>query len=222
MVPQSRFRSARAGGDVEGYEGSRRWKGRSDARDDIFCRYRNLDVITIEPMRKITTAPVCNIGHFDSELQVAALQNLSVIKSRRRFDENRIGRWARHSAPVVGAGWMGCESRKCMGLLPSFVLVIVVHQQTLAQDRALEQRVKYKKASLYAAPRSRKEKLRLHWENRPVSSRRMMRARNSQPTFGCSQDGRIKPDHLPVDEGGLRLKGLIAENAQITSALAKS
>ena len=51
-----------------------------DAADkaDIFVTATgNIDVITIEHMRKMKDmAIVCNIGHFDNEIQVAALRNL--------------------------------------------------------------------------------------------------------------------------------------------------
>ena len=50
------------------------WAGKAD----IFVTATgNLDVITIEHMRKMKDmAIVCNIGHFDNEIQVAALKNL--------------------------------------------------------------------------------------------------------------------------------------------------
>ena len=47
-------------------------------RADIFCTATgNVDVITVDHMRKMKDrAIVCNIGHFDSEIQVAGLKNL--------------------------------------------------------------------------------------------------------------------------------------------------
>src|SRR3970282_157841 len=61
---------------VEGYEVVPRDDAAS--RADIFVTATgNVDVITIEHMRKMKhRAIVCNIGHFDSEIQVAALTNL--------------------------------------------------------------------------------------------------------------------------------------------------
>src|SRR5580700_7879258 len=60
---------------MEGYEVTTMEDAAS--RADIFCTATgNVDVITIEHMRKMKDrAIVCNIGHFDSEIQVAALKN---------------------------------------------------------------------------------------------------------------------------------------------------
>ena len=47
----------------------------------------NLDVITIEHMRKMKDMSiVCNIGHFDNEIQIAALRNLKWINVKPQVD----------------------------------------------------------------------------------------------------------------------------------------
>jgi adenosylhomocysteinase len=58
-------------------------------RADIFVTATgNVDVITIEHMRKMKhRAIVCNIGHFDSEIQVAALKNLKWDNIKPQVDE---------------------------------------------------------------------------------------------------------------------------------------
>src|SRR5947199_6917698 len=58
-------------------------------RADIFCTATgNLDVITIEHMRAMKDrAIVCNIGHFDSEIQVAGLKNLKWHNVKPQVDE---------------------------------------------------------------------------------------------------------------------------------------
>src|ERR1700743_3533710 len=58
-------------------------------RADIFCTATgNVDVITIEHMRKMKDrAIVCNIGHFDSEIQVHALKNLKWTNVKPQVDE---------------------------------------------------------------------------------------------------------------------------------------
>jgi adenosylhomocysteinase len=49
----------------------------ADKADIFVTATGNIDVITIEHMRKMKDmAIVCNIGHFDNEIQVAALKNL--------------------------------------------------------------------------------------------------------------------------------------------------
>src|SRR5215813_8039252 len=59
------------------------------SRADIFVTATgNLDVITIEHMRKMKDrAIVANIGHFDSEIQVAALRNLKWHNVKPQVDE---------------------------------------------------------------------------------------------------------------------------------------
>ena len=47
----------------------------ADKADIFVTATGNIDVITIEHMRKMKDmAIVCNIGHFDNEIQVAALE----------------------------------------------------------------------------------------------------------------------------------------------------
>ena len=59
------------------------------SRADIFVTATgNVDVITIEHMRQMKDrAIVCNIGHFDSEIQVAALKNLKWVSIKPQVDE---------------------------------------------------------------------------------------------------------------------------------------
>src|SRR5271157_2164670 len=72
---------------MEGYEVTTMDDAAS--RADIFVTATgNIDVITIEHMRKMRDrAIVCNIGHFDSEIQVAALRNLKWNNVKPQVDE---------------------------------------------------------------------------------------------------------------------------------------
>ena len=58
-------------------------------RADIFVTATgNLDVITVEHMRAMKhRAIVCNIGHFDSEIQVAGLKNFKWDNVKPQVDE---------------------------------------------------------------------------------------------------------------------------------------
>src|ERR1051325_12078716 len=58
-------------------------------RADIFVTATgNVDVITIDHMRKMKDrAIVCNIGHFDSEIQVASLRNFKWDNIKPQVDE---------------------------------------------------------------------------------------------------------------------------------------
>ena len=59
----------------------------ADKADIFVTATGNLDVITIEHMRKMKDMSiVCNIGHFDNEIQVAALKNLKWINVKPQVD----------------------------------------------------------------------------------------------------------------------------------------
>ena len=69
---------------------SRRWTMRRSRADIFVTATGNVDVITVDHMRAMKDrAIVCNIGHFDSEIQVAALRN---FKWAVVVDVNRDGR----------------------------------------------------------------------------------------------------------------------------------
>jgi len=58
-------------------------------KGDVFCTATgNVDVITLEHMRKMKDrAIVCNIGHFDSEIQINALKNYKWDEIKPQVDE---------------------------------------------------------------------------------------------------------------------------------------
>jgi adenosylhomocysteinase len=101
------------------------------SRGDIFVTTTgNIDVITIDHMREMKDrAIVCNIGHFDSEIQIAALKNMSWNNIKPQVDEitfpdgNRIILLA--EGRLVN---LGCATGH-----PSFVMSASFTNQTLAQ-----------------------------------------------------------------------------------------
>ena len=72
-------------------------------RADIFVTATgNMDVITVDHMRAMkNNAIVCNIGHFDSEIQIAALQELQVGQDQAAGRPGRVPRRQAHH-PAVG------------------------------------------------------------------------------------------------------------------------
>ena len=124
-------------------------------RADIFVTATgNLDVITIEHMRKMKDrAIVANIGHFDSEIQVAALRNLKWLQRQAAGRRDRVpGRQAHHPAVRRPAG----EPRQCHG--PSELRdVVVVHQPDAGADRVVDQPEEVREEGLHAAEASRRE-----------------------------------------------------------------
>jgi adenosylhomocysteinase len=129
-------------------------------RADIFVTATgNVDVITIEHMRKMKDrAVVCNIGHFDSEIQVAALKNLKWNNIKPQVDEIEFP--DRHRIILLSEGRL-VNLGNAMGH-PSFVMSSSFTNQTLAQIELWTNQGKYQK-KVYVLPKALDEKVaRLH------------------------------------------------------------
>ncbi len=129
-------------------------------RADIFVTATgNVDVITIDHMRKMKDrAVVCNIGHFDSEIQVAALKNLKWNNIKPQVDEIEFP--DRHRIILLSEGRL-VNLGNAMGH-PSFVMSSSFTNQTLAQIELWTNQGKYQK-KVYVLPKSLDEKVaRLH------------------------------------------------------------
>src|SRR6202023_182705 len=129
-------------------------------RADIFVTATgNLDVITIEHMRKMKDrAIVANIGHFDSEIQVAALRNLKWDNVKPQVDEIEFPDGKRiillSEGRLVNLG-------NAMGH-PSFVMSASFTNQTLAQIELWTNPKAYER-KVYTLPKQLDEKVaRLH------------------------------------------------------------
>ena len=130
-------------------------------RADIFVTATgNKDVITIEHMRKMKDrAIVCNIGHFDNEIQVAHLKNLKWNNIKPQVDEIEFP--DKHRIILLSEGRL-VNLGNAMGH-PSFVMSASFTNQTLAQiELFANNNGKYKK-EVYVLPKSLDEKVaRLH------------------------------------------------------------
>jgi adenosylhomocysteinase len=123
---------------------------------DIFVTATgNIDVITIEHMRKMKDrAIVCNIGHFDNEIQVAALKNLKWHNVKPQVDEIEFADGKRILLLAEGRLVnLGCA----MGH-PSFVMSASFTNQTLAQIELWTYQGKYQK-KVYTLPKHLDEKV---------------------------------------------------------------
>ena len=161
------------------------------ARADIFVTATgNVDVITIEHMRRMKDrAVVANIGHFDSEIQVAALRNFKWENVKPQVDEIEFPDGKRiillSEGRLVNLG-------NAMGH-PSFVMSASFTNQTLAQIELWTNPGKYQK-KVYTLPKQLDEKVaRLHLAKIGV---KLTRLNEKQSTYiGVSADGPFKPDH---------------------------
>ncbi|MGE5260041.1 MAG: adenosylhomocysteinase [Actinomycetota bacterium] len=129
-------------------------------RADIFVTATgNKDVITVDHMRQMKDrAIVCNIGHFDSEIQVAALRNFKWENVKPQVDEIEFPDGKRiillSEGRLVNLG-------NAMGH-PSFVMSASFTNQTLAQIELWTNPGKYER-KVYTLPKQLDEKVaRLH------------------------------------------------------------
>jgi len=159
-------------------------------RADIFVTATgNVDVITIEHMRKMKDrAVVCNIGHFDSEIQVAALKNLKWVNVKPQVDEIEFPGGKRiillSEGRLVNLG-------NAMGH-PSFVMSSSFTNQTLAQIELWTNPGKYRN-KVYTLPKELDEKVaRLHLDKIGV---KLTKLSDKQSTYiGVPVGGPYKTD----------------------------
>ncbi|MAQ07961.1 MAG: adenosylhomocysteinase, partial [SAR116 cluster bacterium] len=133
---------------MEGYEVCTMDEAASKA--DIFVTATgNKDVITIDHMREMKDrAIVCNIGHFDSEIQVESLQNMKWTQIKPQVDEVEFNDGKK--IIVLAKGRLvnlGCATGH-----PSFVMSASFTNQVLAQMEIWENSKKYQN-EVYTLPR---------------------------------------------------------------------
>ena len=158
---------------------------------DIFVTATgNKDIITIDHMRKMKDrAIVCNIGHFDNEIQIAHLKNLKWTNIKPQVDEIEFP--DRHRIILLSEGRL-VNLGNAMGH-PSFVMSASFTNQTLAQIELFANQGKYEK-KVYVLPKTLDEKVaRLHLAKIGV---KLTELRADQASYiGVSQTGPFKSDH---------------------------
>jgi adenosylhomocysteinase len=123
---------------------------------DIFVTATgNVDVITIDHMRAMKDrAIVCNIGHFDSEIQIGALRNYKWEQVKPQVDEVIFPDGKR--LIVLAEGRLvnlGCATGH-----PSFVMSASFTNQVLAQIELWQNHGKYER-KVYVLPKHLDEKV---------------------------------------------------------------
>ena len=174
---------------MEGYEVVTMDDAASEA--DIFVTATgNKDVITVEHMRAMkNNAIVCNIGHFDSEIQVAGLKNF-------KWDE--IKPQVHHIEFPNGNKIILLSEGRLVNLgnatgHPSFVMSASFTNQTLAQIELWTNGKSYKN-EVYTLPKHLDEKVAmLHLEKLGAKLTKMSKAQADY--IGVPEAGPYKPDH---------------------------
>jgi adenosylhomocysteinase len=158
---------------------------------DIFVTATgNIDVITIDHMRHMRDrAIVCNIGHFDSEIQIDALRNYPWEEVKPQVDEVVFPDGKR--LIVLAKGRLvnlGCATGH-----PSFVMSASFTNQVLAQIELWTNHGKYEN-QVYVLPKHLDEKVaQLHLDKLGVKLSRLSAAQAQY--LNLSRSGPFKPEH---------------------------
>jgi adenosylhomocysteinase len=158
---------------------------------DIFVTATgNVDIITLDHMRQMKDrAIVCNIGHFDSEIQIAALENYKWEEVKPQVDEVVFPDGKR--LIVLAKGRLvnlGCATGH-----PSFVMSASFSNQVLAQIELWTNHGKYEN-KVYVLPKHLDEKVAaLHLAKLGVKLTKLTPAQAKY--LNVHQTGPFKPDH---------------------------
>ncbi|MDU1904840.1 MAG: adenosylhomocysteinase [Dysgonomonas sp.] len=151
----------------------------------------NKDIITIEHMKNMKDqAIVCNIGHFDNEIQVEKLVNFSGVKHTNIKPQVDM-----YTFPTGNSIFLLAEGRLvnlgCATGHPSFVMSNSFTNQTLAQ---IELWQKDYPVQVYRLPKHLDEEVaRLHLEQIGVKLTKL--SQEQADYLGVPVEGPYKPDH---------------------------
>jgi len=159
-------------------------------RGDIFVTCTgNIDVITVDHMREMKDRSiVCNIGHFDSEIQIGALRNFKWDNIKPQVDEVEFPDGKR--IIVLAEGRLvnlGCATGH-----PSFVMSASFTNQVLAQLELWQNSANYEN-KVYVLPKHLDEKVAaLHLEK--VGAKLSVLSKEQADYISVDPAGPHKPD----------------------------
>ena len=159
-------------------------------RADIYVTTTgNIDIITVDHMRGMKDrAIVCNIGHFDNEIQVEGLRNMKWNNIKPQVDEIEFPSGKKIILLAEGRLVnLGCATGH-----PSFVMSSSFTNQTLAQIELWTNGDKYEK-QVYVLPKHLDEKVAmLHLEKLGAKLTKLSKAQADY--IGVEQQGPFKSD----------------------------
>ena len=152
----------------------------------------NKDVLTLEHMQQMKDqAIVCNIGHFDNEIQVDKLNNSGAVKTNIKPQVDRYKMANGREIFLLAEGRLvnlGCATGH-----PSFVMSNSFSNQTLAQIDLWANKDKYEK-TVYRLPKALDEEVaRLHLEKIGVKLTKLTAEQAAY--LGVPVEGPYKPEH---------------------------
>ena len=158
---------------------------------DIFVTATgNKDIITLDHMRLMKDrAIVCNIGHFDAEIQVSKLKNLKWVNVKPQVDEIEFPDGKKIILLAEGRLVnLGCATGH-----PSFIMSASFTNQVLAQIELFNNKDKYTN-KVYMLPKELDEKVAsLHLKKLNVNLTKLNEEQSEY--IGVPNNGPFKPDH---------------------------
>jgi adenosylhomocysteinase len=159
--------------------------------DIIVTATGNADIVRIEHMAKMKNyAIVCNIGHFDNEIDMVGLTKFPGIK--RTNIKPQVDKWTfpdGHNILVLAEGRLcnlGCATGH-----PSFVMSNSFTNQTLAQ---ISLWTEHYKLGVYTLPKKLDEEVaRLHLDQ--LGAKLTVLSDKQAKYIGVPKEGPFKPDH---------------------------
>ena len=161
------------------------------SRADIFVTATgNEGVITADHMKAMKPmAIVCNIGHFDSEIQISALDNYTWTEVKPGTDLVTFP----DGKQIILLAKGRLVNLGCATGHPSFVMSASFTNQTLAQIELFTKNAQYKN-EVYVLPKHLDEKVAaLHLEKLGVKLTKL--SQKQADYIGVSTEGPFKPDH---------------------------
>ncbi len=163
----------------------------ADKADIFVTATGNYHVITREHMERMKNeAIVCNIGHFDNEIDVAAVEDLQWEEIKPQVDHIIFPDGKRIILLAKGRLVnLGCATGH-----PSFVMSASFTNQTIAQIELFTRTAEYKKGQVYVLPKHLDEKVaRLHLKKLGVNLSEL--SQKQADYIGVPAQGPFKPDH---------------------------
>src|ERR1700691_4090709 len=163
-------------------------------RGDIYVTTTgNVDIITLEHMRHMKDqAIVCNIGHFDNEIQIDPLNSAKDVKKTNIKPQVDMYTFpAGHSIFMLAEGRLvnlGCATGH-----PSFVMSNSFSNQTLAQLDLWKNKDTYKVGVYTLSKKLDEEVARLHLEK--IGVKLTVLSKKQADYLGVPLEGPYKPDH---------------------------
>ena len=173
---------------MEGYEVVLMDEAISKA-DIVVTATGNIDIVTADHMRNMKDrAILCNIGHFDNEIQVEALKNYKWTEVKPEVDEIELVDGKRIILLAKGRLVnLGCATGH-----PSFVMSASFTNQVMAQIELWDNHKKYEN-KVYVLPKSLDEKVAmLHLKK--VGAKLTKLSKDQADYISVETEGPFKPD----------------------------